>query len=145
MNQTCAYTLPDSVSFAGTEILCDIIGNGSHHSVIYKHGKLICFGSSRISGNGSSAKGIYHRLHSKLSDTHDRHLESHRKTCFQMQSNHSFGVMEILTVQMQNRELFQTDDQTEQSREKLRKNRSPGSSGNTHMKRHNKQNIKKNI
>ena len=46
---------------------------------------------------------------------------------------------------MQYREVFQADEQTEQGRKKLRKNRSPGSTGNTHMEWYNKQDIQKDI
>ena len=46
---------------------------------------------------------------------------------------------------MQYREVFQADEQTEQGRKKLRKNRSPGSTGNTHMEWYNKQDVQKNV
>ena len=46
---------------------------------------------------------------------------------------------------MQYREVFQTDEQTEQCRKKLGKNRSPGSTGNTHMEWYNKQDVQKNV
>ena len=62
-----------------------------------------------------------------------------------MQSDHSSQAVEIFTAQMQYRKVFQPDDQTEQGREKLRKDRSPCGSRNTHMERYNKQDIQKNI
>ena len=98
LDQTSPYTLTDPFSFACTEILGNIIGNCSHHSIIYKHRKLIGFGSCCISGNSSSTKRIHNCLHGKLPDAHDRHLKSHRKACFQMQADGSADVMKIFAA-----------------------------------------------
>ena len=113
LNQRCTYTLADALFFSGTEILCNIVGDGSHHGIIYKYRKLICFRCCSISGYGSSSEGVYDSLHCELSDTHDRHLKSHWKSCFQVKTDRVFQIMEIFTVQMQYREIFQSDDETE--------------------------------
>ena len=113
LDQRCANALTDTVLFACTEVLGNIVGDGCHHCVIYKYGKLICFRGSSISGYGSSSEGVYDSLHCELSDTHDRHLEAHRKPGFQMKTDRVVQIMEIFTAQMQYREIFQSDDETE--------------------------------
>ena len=128
LDQTGPYSLSDPVFSSGTKILCHIVGDCSHHRIIHKDRKLICFGGSGIACHGCSSHGIDNGLHGELSDAHDRHLKAHRETGFQMDHTGRFQIPEILPMQMENREFFPSHDQTEHSGKKLRKNRRPGSS-----------------
>lgn len=145
LDQACTHAETDPVFFSGTEILCHVIRNSSHHGIVNKDRDLICFGSSSISGYSGSSHGIDHGLHGKLPDTHDGHLKSHCKTDPEMEKKDLFQMEEIIFPQTQDGIFFQTEDQTEQSREKLRKDCGQSSSGNSHLSRQDKKKIQKNI
>ena len=133
LNQAGAYSLTDSVLLSSTKILCHIIGNCSHHSIIYKDGKLVCFGSGSVTGYCCRSKRIYHSLHSQLSNTHNRHLEPHWKTGFQMKDCCVFQVMKIFSVKMKKLKFFHSYKQGKYSGKELGKYGSPGCSCHSHM------------
>ena len=51
LDQTCAHALTDTVPSACTKVLSHIVGNCSHHCIVYQYRKLVCFRCCGISCN----------------------------------------------------------------------------------------------
>ena len=145
LDQRSAYAEADTVLLTGTEVLRNVVGDRRHHGIIHKDGELVGFGSCRVAGNRSRSKRVDNSLHRELADTHDGHLKAHRKAGFQVKNSSSFQVVEILTAQVQNREIPKSDNRAENGGEELRENRRPGSARNAHVHRNDEHDVEDDV
>ena len=78
-----------------------IVGDSSHHGVIDQNGYLIGLGSGCIAGDCRRSQSVDGRLHGDLANAHDRHLEAHGKTDFQMGDKIRADAVKIRPVEPQ--------------------------------------------